>query len=81
MECGSDALAPVPPFHHLPSRSESPGIARSVASLTLFHASRLAFLALSQVRLDVPRDAFQSRDKVSDATERAIPGDSDRDGK
>ena len=52
---------------YLPSRSESPGIARSTVSLTRWNASRVASLARSHVRDDLPLTLFQSRPR-SDST-------------
>lgn len=49
------------PAAYLPSRSESPGIARSTLSLSRCQASRVACFARSHSSEDVPRAVFQSR--------------------
>ena len=59
---------------YLPSRSESPGTARSTVSLTRLHASRVAPLAFSQSRLDLPRALPQSRDKSLSTSSKLRPG-------
>ena len=59
---------------YLPSRSESPGTARSTLSLRRCHESRTACLARSQVRLDLPRALSQSRERSDSTSSKRCPG-------
>src|SRR5512133_983708 len=59
---------------YLPSRSESPGTARSTVSLTRCQASRVACLACSHSRLEVPRVLFQSRPRSDSTSSNERPG-------
>ena len=59
---------------YFPSRSESPGVARSMVSLRRSHESRVACLAFSQVSVDEPRAPSQSRiNSVSAAENGRLP--------
>lgn len=59
---------------YLPSRSESPGIARSTVSLTRCQASRVACLARPHSRLELPRLLFQSRPSSGSTSSKVRSG-------
>ena len=59
---------------YFPSRSESPGTARSTESLTRCHASRVACFARSQSSVDVPRAESQSSERSDSTSSKLRPG-------
>jgi hypothetical protein len=58
---------------YFPSRSESPGTARSIASLTRWNESFVAYFASFQVRRDVPLTRSQSRDRSLSTSSNFLP--------
>jgi len=58
---------------YLPSRSESPGTARSTASLTRFQASLVACLARSHSSEEPPRIVFQRLDSSGSTSSQSRP--------
>lgn len=70
--CNINCTPPDPTY--LPSRSESPGVARSMPSLTRCQASRDACLARSHSRPELPRLLFQSRPRSGSTSSKAWPG-------
>lgn len=57
-----------------PSRSESPGIARSARSLRRCQASRVACLACSHSNFELPREVLQSRLNSGSTSSKGRPG-------
>ncbi len=58
---------------YFPSRSESPGTARSIASLTRWNESFVAYFASFHVRRDVPLTRSQSRDRSLSTSSNVLP--------